>query len=351
MKNYIPVEVYPLVESTDWMKLTGELPVKMTNDYLFRALLQSDNDTLKSLLASVLRIRSKEIKSAKVTNPILLGEAVGDKIFIMDVKVEFNNDSLIDLEMQVIKERGWEDRSLSYICRSYDQLNAGMVYSQAKPVRQIAFCDFTLFEDYPEFFANYKLINVRNKESVYTEKFIISNINLTRPDLATQDDKEYGLDEWCRMFKAETWEDMKMLAKNNAVMGKAISGIWQLTEEEKIREQCRAREEWLINDKWKTDMIEELSREKEEWLINDKWKTDMIEQQSQTITGQQELIKDLQKSNKDLQKSNKDLQDQLKMLKEANTVLKSDMTGLQEQMSVCRSRLLRSRSNRTAEVM
>ena len=173
MKNYIPVEVYPLVESTDWMKLTGELPVKMTNDYLFRALLQSDNDTLKSLLASVLRIRSKEIKSAKVTNPILLGEAVGDKIFIMDVKVEFNNDSLIDLEMQVIKERGWEDRSLSYICRSYDQLNAGMVYSQAKPVRQIAFCDFTLFEDYPEFFANYKLINVRNKESVYTEKFIM----------------------------------------------------------------------------------------------------------------------------------------------------------------------------------
>ena len=27
MKNYIPVEVYPLVESTGWMKLTGELPV------------------------------------------------------------------------------------------------------------------------------------------------------------------------------------------------------------------------------------------------------------------------------------------------------------------------------------
>ena len=318
MKNYIPVEVYPLVESTDWMKLTGELPVKMTNDYLFRALLQSDNDTLKALLASVLKIRLRKIKSAKVTNPILIGEAIGDKVFIMDVKVEFNNDSLIDLEMQVIKERGWEDRSLSYICRSYDQLNAGMVYSQAKPVRQIAFCDFTLFEDYPEFFANYKLINVRNKESVYTEKFIISNINLTRPDLATQEDKEYGLDEWCRMFKAETWEDMKMLAENNAVMGKAISGIWQLTEEEKIREQCRAREEWLINDKWKTDMIE---------------------QQSQTITGQQELIKDLQKSNKDLQKSNKDLKEQLKMLKEANTVLKSDMTGLQEQMSVVQKQI------------
>ena len=44
MNNYKPVEVYPLTESKEWMKLTGELPVKMTNDYLFGALLQSDVD-------------------------------------------------------------------------------------------------------------------------------------------------------------------------------------------------------------------------------------------------------------------------------------------------------------------
>ena len=46
-----------------------------------------------------------------------------------------------------------------------------------------------------------------------------------------------------------------MLAENNETMGKAVSGVWQLTREEVIREQCRAREEWLINDKWKTDTI------------------------------------------------------------------------------------------------
>ena len=28
----------------DWKKLTGPLPVKMTNDYLFRALLQADEN-------------------------------------------------------------------------------------------------------------------------------------------------------------------------------------------------------------------------------------------------------------------------------------------------------------------
>ncbi|MBO6112541.1 MAG: PD-(D/E)XK nuclease family transposase, partial [Lachnospiraceae bacterium] len=113
MKNYIPVYVYPLTRNDGWKKLTGELPVKMTNDYLFRALLQSDNDTLKALLASLLHMDVKMIRSAKVTNPILLGEAITDKTFIMDIQVELNNDSLINLEMQVIREEGWTNRSLS----------------------------------------------------------------------------------------------------------------------------------------------------------------------------------------------------------------------------------------------
>ena len=276
MKNYTPVYVYPLTKNDGWRKLTGELPVKMTNDYLFRALLQSDNDTLKALLASLLHMDVKMIRSAKVTNPILLGEAITDKTFIMDIKVELNNDSLINLEMQVIREEGWTNRSLSYTCRMYDQLNRGKVYAEAKPVRQIAFCDFTLFDKYPEFYATYKLINEKNTKCVYTENFIISNVNLKRIDLADEDDKKYGLDRWCRLFKAETWEDMKMIAEKDTVISKAISGVWQLTEEERIREQCRAREEWLINDQWKNDKI---ARQNE-----------TIGQQAETIGQQAETI-------------------------------------------------------------
>ena len=230
-------------------------------DYLFRALLQSDNETLKALLASLLKTDVENIQSAEVTNPVLLGEGIGDKTFIMDVRVKLNNEGNIDLEMQVIHEHGWTDRSLSYICRDFDQLNTGMPYSDVKPVRQISICDFTLFEDAPEFYATYKLINVRSRERVYSEKLVISNLDLTRPDLATKDDKDYGLEEWCGLFKARTWEDMRMPAENNAIMGKAISGVWQLTEEERIREQCRAREEWLINDKWKRDKIAEQEAE------------------------------------------------------------------------------------------
>ena len=59
-------------------------------------------------------------------------------------------------------------------------------------------------------------------------------MDLTRIDLADEDDKKYGLDRWCKLFKAETWEDMRMIAEKDNVASKAISGVWQLTEEERI---------------------------------------------------------------------------------------------------------------------
>ena len=261
MKEFKPVYRYPLKKSDGWRKLTGELPVKMTNDYLFRALLQSDNETLKEILAAVLQIDVEEIHSASITNEILLGEQIDDKSFVLDVRVSLNDRESIDLEMQVIREAFWCDRSLSYICRSFDSLNKGAAYDEAKSVRQIAFCDFTLFPDHPEFCATYKLLNVKRPKVVYSEKLILTNIDLTRIDLAVDEDKRSRIDEWAEFFKAKTWEDMKMLAEKNESIGKAISGVWQLTEEEKIRERCRARDEWIINDNYKTQKLKQQEEE------------------------------------------------------------------------------------------
>ena len=52
-----------------------------------------------------------------------------------------------------------------------------------------------------------------------------------------------------------------MLAEGNTTMNRAISGIWQLTDDDIIREQCRAREEWIINDNRKTEIIAEQDAE------------------------------------------------------------------------------------------
>ena len=93
--------------------------------------------------------------------------------------------------------------------------------------------------------------------------------------------------------------EMKMLAAKNETIGRAISGVWQLTEEERIREQCRAREDWIINDRWKTETIAEqaetiaeLTQAKEKLLANDKIQKGTIAEQADTIAEQEaELAK------------------------------------------------------------
>ena len=227
----------------DWKRLSGKLPVKMTNDYLFRALLQADEKTLIALIASLLHLRTKDVKSVLITNPIELGESIDDKEINLDVSVVLNNEKKVNLEMQVAHEEGWVERTLLYISRSFDQLNHGEMYDEAKPVIQISFTDFTLFEEEPEFYATYMWINRKKLTQVYSDKMVISNVNLSRIDLATEEDKKYCIDKWAKIFKATTWEELKMLATADKNTEQAISSIWQLTEEEKIRDQIRYREE------------------------------------------------------------------------------------------------------------
>lgn len=68
-------------------------------------------------------------------------------------------------------------------------------------------------------------------------------LDLTHTDLATDEDKSWQLDYWARLFKATTWEELNMLAQNNTYMAEASATVHQLSQEERIRMECEARED------------------------------------------------------------------------------------------------------------
>ena len=78
---------------------------------------------------------------------------------------------------------------------------------------------------------------------IYSDKISLININMTRIDLATDNDIKFGLVNWAKLFMAETWEELKMLAEKDQTIERAVSSAWQMTEEEIIRERMRNREE------------------------------------------------------------------------------------------------------------
>ena len=71
----------------NWEGKTGELPFPMTNDYLFRAVCQKDNQMLQSLICAIFHWEREQVVFAEVTNPIQLGQAIDDKEYILDVNV------------------------------------------------------------------------------------------------------------------------------------------------------------------------------------------------------------------------------------------------------------------------
>ncbi len=226
----------------DLSEATGELRYRLTNDYFFHVVFQSNPKALTGLCASLLHLEPEEITSVEVLNPIEFGKAVTDKEFILDLKVCLNVNRIINFEIQVEAEGDWPERSLSYLCRTYDQLAKGQAYIDVKPVFHIGFLDFDLKGFTPEFYATYKLMNVKNHE-IYSDKFVLSVVNLNQIDKATEEDRRYGIDHWARLFKATTWEAIKMLAAKNEYIAEASETMLQSYHNACVRTYCEAVEE------------------------------------------------------------------------------------------------------------
>ena len=257
MTKQIPPDLFDGIIRLDDSQ--GDLPFHMWNDYLFRALLQVNSEVLKAFVCSLLYLEPQEVTSIAILNPIVLGDAIDDKTYILDIFVEVNGRTRLNLELQVINERNWPERSLCYLCRTFDSMNRGENYRNARTAIQIGIVNFTLFEDNPEFFSNYYMINEKNRQ-IYTRKFRLCVLDLTQIELATKQDRKFGLDKWAALLTAATWEDLSMLAKEDQTLKSAIVTIVQLTEDEKIRLQCEAREDYYR----RTEGREELLRETEE---------------------------------------------------------------------------------------
>ena len=294
---------------TEFLNAQGAVPYGMTNDYMFRAVLQTNNKALQGLICSLLHLKHEDIKSVEITNPIILGEAVENKEFRLDINVNLNNHARINLEMQVAGKLIWPNRSLIYLCRSFDMLNHGQDYREIQPVIHISFLDYTQFNECPEFYATNKLLNVKNYH-VYSDKLTLNVVDLSRIDLATEEDREYHIDYWAKLFKATTWEEIKMLAAKDQYIDEASKTIFQLSADEQVRKRCLDREEYYLDMRALERTVEEqdlgmrsLEKMIEEQNLSMKSLAKMIEEQNLGIKSMEKTIEEQNLGMKSMEKT------------------------------------------------
>lgn len=265
----------------------GTIDYTLMNDYMFRAVLQENEIVLKGLVCSLLRLLPDDVKTVTILNPIELGKSYDEKAFVLDIKVLLNNAAVINIELQVANQSFWSNRSLSYLCGIFQNLKHGEDYAQVKPAYHIGILNFSLFPEYPEFYATYKIMNVE-KHYIYNDNFTLNVLDLKQIELATDEDKAYQLDYWARLFQAKKWEELKMMAQDNTVMKEAGETLYKLNQDDEMRYICEMREEGQrILRTYQT-----LIRQGEEKLAEN---AAALAEKDAIIAALQEQIKELQK--------------------------------------------------------
>ena len=255
----------------DYLKATGPIQYGMMNDYIFRIVFQENKFALKGLLCSLLGLDENQLVSLKITNEVKPGVSISDKEYRMDIVAELNDGTTIDLEMQRENYNNWHYRALSYLCREFDSLDHGDDYNDVSPVYQIGIVNFTPFEDHPEFCARYQLRNTRDNH-LFTDRFNLIVVSLSQIKRATKEDKALGIDQWARLFKSKTWEDIIMVANDNKYMTSAIETAYLSSENKNIIKIARERDDYLRAEAYRKKTIKALkaSNRKKDAIIAEK---------------------------------------------------------------------------------
>ena len=97
---------------------------------------------------------------------------------------------------------------------------------------------------------------IKKTGHLYSSKFSIHVLDLTRIDLATAEDQNYEIDRWAKLFKAKTWEELRMIAKNNPDLLQASNDLYTVNADEIIRQRSFGSEIKMLKlNSWKIRLL------------------------------------------------------------------------------------------------
>ena len=128
---------------------TEEQKVKrlpLTSDYVFKRIFarEENNSMLTDFLESILNIH---INKVEVKNPELTPNMADEKLGILDLKLDIDNERIVDVEMQVSNEHNIKERSSTYLSKlAAEQLKAKQNYKELKKIITINISKYNYLE-------------------------------------------------------------------------------------------------------------------------------------------------------------------------------------------------------------
>jgi len=218
----------------------SEFLMKPKIDFAFKEIMSDENARI-GFLSAVLKIEPENIKKTQILNTFLRKEHEEDKQGILDVRVLLNDDTEIDIEIQLSKLSVWAERSLFYISKMYtEQIQEGQKYDALKKCVSISILDFTLFKDTKEYYSCFH-IREDTRNAILTDKMEFHVIELTKlPEKLKENSDDLLL--WAKFINAEQKEEFDMLAQENKYIASAYQKLQVISQDKQKRLEYEARE-------------------------------------------------------------------------------------------------------------
>ena len=132
---------FNLKENNIETKDTKITRLPLTSDYVFKRIFarEENNSMLKDFLEAILNIH---INKVEVKNPELTPNMADEKLGILDLKLDIDNERVVDVEMQVSNEHNIKERSSTYLSKlAAEQLKAKQNYKELKNLYNDALID------------------------------------------------------------------------------------------------------------------------------------------------------------------------------------------------------------------
>lgn len=224
--------------------------IPATEDWCGKELFEN-REVREGFLSDMLKIPRSAIKETRIVNPNLWKRGSKEKQGIVDIRILLNNERVINIEIQVIPRKHWDKRQLFYLSKMYtENARRGEDYDNLPDCISIAILDFSIIDD-EEYYHCYKLRDEQGK--------IFSNaISVYILELDKKLGREEELDDWVRLLRAKSEEELDLIKTKNKSILAAIKelktiGLTNVLRYEyeyrlKVKRDARARDAYVRDE-------------------------------------------------------------------------------------------------------
>ena len=215
--------------------------LNLTNDFVFKKVFgkKGNESILKDLLEAILKIKIKKIELQ--TEVELERELIDDKTGVLDIEATIDDNTIIDIEMQMRNQYNMKERSLFYWAGLYyTALKKKGEYKENKRVITINIVNFDMFKEGPY----HEKIELRReyKNILLTNKLEIHFIQLSKFLKEGQEEKDKKMWQWLTFICNKNRKEVERVMKENKEIEKANEELEYLTGDDAVRRIAFLRE-------------------------------------------------------------------------------------------------------------